>query len=136
MTDVFISYSRDDQSTARKFAEGLQAEGLSVWWDQTLRMGDAYDEVTEKALREARAVVVLWSRNSVASRWVRAEATIADRAGTLLPVMIEACDRPVMFELRQTADLVAWQGDRRDPRWLAFVEGLRGPERSGREEER
>jgi len=59
MSEVFLSYSREDQATARRFAEALQQEGFGVWWDQTLRSGEAYDEVTEKALKSARAVVVL-----------------------------------------------------------------------------
>jgi hypothetical protein len=50
---------------------------------------------------------------------VRSEATIADRNKTLVPVTIEPCDRPVMFELMQTADLTHWQGDPGDPAWLA-----------------
>lgn len=62
MPDVFLSYSREDQSIARRFAEALGQEGFSVWWDQSLRSGDAYDKVTEQALRDAKAVVVLWSR--------------------------------------------------------------------------
>lgn len=123
--DVFLSYSREDQATANQFADALGRAGFAVWWDQTLRSGEAYDEVTEQALRSAKAVVVLWSQKSVASRWVRAEATIADRAGTLVPAMIEPCQRPVMFELRQTADLSGWHGDATDPRWLAFVKDLR-----------
>lgn len=123
--DVFLSYSREDQAVARRFAEAFEREGLGVWWDATLRSGDAYDEVTERALRNARAVVVLWSPRSVASRWVRAEATIANRSGTLVPVMIEACERPVMFELTQTADLSSWAGSTRDPDWQSFLADLR-----------
>ncbi len=121
MPDIFLSYSRADQARARHFADGFQKQGLSVWWDVTLRSGEAYDEVTEAALRSARAVVVLWSKTSVASRWVRAEATIADRNGTLVPVMIEACERPVMFELTQSADLALWRGEETDPAWQRFL---------------
>lgn len=124
MSDVFLSYSRENQETARLFAEALQRAGLSVWWDDTLSAGEAYDEVTERALEGAKAVVVLWSKASVASRWVRAEATSADRNGTLVPVMIEACKRPIMFELRQTADLSHWKGDMHDSAWQRFVAGL------------
>lgn len=125
MPDVFLSYSREDQDRARRFAEALQADGLTVWWDTELRSGEAYDQVTEQALRDARAVVVLWSTRSVGSRWVRAEATLADRNRTLVPAMIEPCERPIMFELTQTADLTAWDGDRRDPKWQAFVKDVR-----------
>ena len=125
MSDIFLSYNREDATTAKRFADAFVAEGLEVWWDTALRSGEAYDEVTEEALRGAKAVVVLWSPRSVVSRWVRAEATIADRSKTLVPVMIEPCERPVMFELTMTAPLEHWQGDVRDPAWRAFVEDVR-----------
>ncbi|MGH6786376.1 MAG: TIR domain-containing protein [Novosphingobium sp.] len=121
MPDIFLSYNREDQAVARRFAEGFEHAGLSVWWDVTLRSGEAYDEVTEAALRGAGAVVVLWSPRSVVSRWVRAEATLADRAGTLVPAMIEPCERPIMFELTQTAELGHWQGGDEDSAWRAFL---------------
>lgn len=125
MADIFLSYNREDQARARQFAEAFEAEGFSVWWDVTLRSGEAYDQVTEAALREARAVVVLWSPRSVQSRWVRAEATVADRCRTLMPAMIEPCDRPIMFELTQTADLSHWRGDQADPAWVQFAIDVR-----------
>jgi TolB-like protein len=125
MPDVFLSYSREDQATARRFADAFAAEGLDVWWDVTLRSGEAYDEVTEAALKSAKAVVVLWSGVSVASRWVRSEATLADRRGVLAPAMIEACERPIMFELTQTADLAHWKGEPDEPGWRAFVDDVR-----------
>ena len=131
MPDIFLSYNREDQTVARRFAEAFHAEGLEVWWDATLRSGEAYDEVTETALKTAKAVVVLWSPRSVVSRWVRAEATLADRNKTLLPATIEACDRPIMFELTQTADLTHWAGDRGDVAWRAFVDDVRRLVQSG-----
>ncbi len=123
--DVFLSYARDDQTTARKFAEALEREGLAVWWDVALRSGDAYDETMERALKAAKAVVVLWSKASVQSRWVRSEATLADRNKTLVPAMIEPCERPIMFELTQTAELAHWQGDPADRAWMTFLADVR-----------
>lgn len=125
MADIFLSYNREDQTVARRFAEAFGQCGFSVWWDTTLRVGEAYDEVTEAALRGAKAVVVLWSSRSVVSRWVRSEATLANRANTLVPVMIEPCDRPIMFELTQTANLMNWQGNTDDDVWCAFAEEVR-----------
>jgi TolB-like protein/predicted Zn-dependent protease len=81
--------------------------------------------VTETALRTAKAVVVLWSPRSVVSRWVRAEATLADRNKTLVPCTIEPCDRPIMFELTQTAELSHWQGEPTDKAWQAFLDDVR-----------
>jgi TolB-like protein len=125
MADIFLSYTREDQATAQRFAEAFEAQGFSVWWDVTLRSGEAYDQVTEEALRTAKAVVVLWSKKSAVSRWVRAEATLADRNRTLVPATIEPCERPIMFELTQTADLSRWSGRSSDPAWLAFLADVR-----------
>jgi TolB-like protein len=123
--DIFLSYTREDQATAQRFAEAFEAQGFTVWWDVTLRSGEAYDTVTEEALRTAKAVVVLWSKRSVASRWVRAEATLADRNRTLVPATIEPCERPIMFELTQTADLSRWAGDGHNRAWRAFLADVR-----------
>jgi TolB-like protein len=125
MPDIFLSYSREDLARARHFAQGFEREGLTVWWDQALDTGVAFDRVTEKALEEARAVVVLWSRHSVESRWVRSEATLADDHGKLIPVSIEPCKRPIMFHLTQTADLSHWKGDPEDASWRELVSSLR-----------
>jgi len=87
VTDIFLSYNREDQNRAKLFAEAFERQGLKVWWDVGLTPGEAYDEVPETALRTAKAFVVLWSKKSVASRWVRAEATLADHNKTLVPGM-------------------------------------------------
>ena len=125
MANIFLSYSRDDRPRAQIIAEALEAEGLKVWWDKVLRAGQTYDEVTENMLREADVVVVLWSETSVKSKWVRAEATLGQRHCELIPVMIEAAERPIMFELIQTADLIDWAGDRSDEHWINFVADIR-----------
>ena len=125
MPDIFLSYNREDQARAKVFAEAFERDGFSVWWDVALRSGEAYDEVTEAALRAAKAVVVLWSKKSVASRWVRAEATLAERTKTLVPAMIEPCERPIMFELTQTAELSHWGGLPNDKAWLSFLADVR-----------
>jgi len=110
---------------ARRFADAFRAEGFDVWWDNALQTGEVFDEAIETALRASKAVVVLWSPSSVVSRWVRAEATVADNNNAFLPVTIKACRRPVIFELTQTADLSHWKGSRKDPAWRALVDDAR-----------
>lgn len=51
--DVFLSYSHADRDTVRRFAAAFEAEGLEVWWDNSLRSGESFDEKIEQALRQA-----------------------------------------------------------------------------------
>lgn len=122
--DIFLSYSNKDQARAAMIADHLSEEGFSVWWDPGIYAGETYDDVIAAHLYAAKVVVVLWSPRSVASRWVRAEATYAVERGTLVPVYIEACDPPVSFVLVQTANLSGWEGDRTAAPWQMIVSGL------------
>jgi hypothetical protein len=47
MSDIFISYKREEQATARKLASALENEGWTVWWDPKLRAGENFDDAIE-----------------------------------------------------------------------------------------
>src|SRR5499433_4446032 len=102
MSDIFISYKREEQAIARKLADALEDEGRSVWWDPKLRAGEHFDDVIEKALNEAKCVIVLWSSLSVNSEYVKAEATEAFEQKKLVPVKIEYINLPFRFKRVQT----------------------------------
>ena len=65
MADIFVSYAREDIERAARIGEFLAARGFSVWWDRELTAGDRFATVVQDALAQAKAVVVLWSKNSV-----------------------------------------------------------------------
>ena len=109
--NVFISYARDDRERARMLARALEAAGWSVWWDTRIRAGQTFDEVIERELETADSVVVLWSRQSIVSEWVKNEASAALDRGVLVPARIDDIKPPLAFRRRQTADLVGWTGD-------------------------
>ena len=124
VSDVYLSFDESDSAVAQRFAAQLTQHGLSVCWEQAERGEGAYDGAREAQLKAARAVIVLWSPQSAASRLVRAEAALADRRKNILPVTIVPCERPIMFELIQTADLSQWQGGGDDPGWVRFLDDL------------
>ena len=116
MADVFVSYSRQDKARAAQFVQLLEGYGWDVFWDQETRAGTIWPKVLEDELGLARCLLVLWTANSVASRWVRIEAYEALQNDKLLPVRLENVKPPMEFRQTQTFDLLGWTGDPNDPR--------------------
>jgi hypothetical protein len=129
--DVFISYAKGDRSRAAELASLLETKGWSVWWDRDIPPGRTFDDVIEEALTNARSVVVLWSAESVKSRWVRAEASAAAERGALVPALIEPTTIPLEFRRLEAADLTNWQADRDNPELQQLIETLDVRMRSG-----
>lgn len=124
MPDVFISYAREDRDRARLLAEKLQDRGWSLWWDRKIVAGQAFDETIEQQLQTAKSVVVLWSRHSIGSEWVRNEAGLASERDVLVPALIDDVKQPLEFRRRHAADLTRWTGDPTDPEFQALCEGI------------
>ena len=114
-TDVFISYSHEDQAFVTRLVSSLEAEGFSVWWDHTIPPGRTWDTFIANAIANAKCCVVVWSPSSLNSDWVKEEATLAK--GRLLPVAIEGASPPMGFQRIQTANLSGWRGDPRHAQW-------------------
>jgi tetratricopeptide (TPR) repeat protein len=113
MTSVFLSYHRADADRAQSIALALEKAGHSVWWDAHIKGGAQYSKEIEEALEQAEAVVVLWSKLSIESAWVRDEAAAGRDTGRLVPVLIDATHPPLGFRQYQNIDLSAWRGGRR-----------------------
>ena len=109
MADIFVSYATEDRERARSVAQALEARGWDVWWDREIPLGRLYDDAIEQALAAAGCAIVLWSKTSVASEWVRSEASEAKRRGILVPVFLDTIDPPLAFRLLQGADLTTWE---------------------------
>jgi len=103
--DVFLSYAREDLSTVKALVSDIEAEGLTVFWDRHIQLGQQWSDVLDRALREARVVIVVWSTASVKSTWVKAEATEAMTLGRLIPLRIDNATIPMPFGQVQTADI-------------------------------
>lgn len=112
---IFLSYSREDQSHALKAIALLEEAGLKVWWDGLLEGGENYLPTTEAALENATCVLVLWSKISVDSHWVRDEAQSGRERRCLVPVSIDGAQPPLGFRQFQTIDASGWSGKSNTP---------------------
>ena len=111
MVDVFVSYARRDYARVAPLVAALQAEGWSVWWDPEISPGEEFDALISEALESALSVLVVWTPNSVGSRWVRGEARDASDRGVLVPVRFGNAKLPIDFRAVHTIDLDDWNED-------------------------
>jgi hypothetical protein len=124
MNDIFISYAREDRERAKAIAAVFEAQGWSVWWDRNIPPGRSFDQVIEEALSAARCVVVLWSKSSTTSDWVKTEAGEGLARKILVPVRLEELNLPLEFRRLQTVDLSQWKGDAADPEMSGFLQAV------------
>jgi len=117
MSEVFISYARQAEAAALRFADALRAQGYAVWRDDELPPHRLYADVIEERLKDARAVLVIWSADAVKSDWVRAEADVARAAGKLVQLSVDGSIPPLPFNQIQCDDLSGWSGDPTAPPW-------------------
>src|SRR5580698_8554360 len=128
MTDVFVSYKRENLAAVGSLVEALRAEGVGVWWDQDIPPNAAWEATIEAALAAAKLVIVAWSPAAVASENVKAEARWARTQGRLLQVFVEPCEPPLFFGERQGVDLKGWSGGAADPAFRTLLQAVRaGP---------
>ncbi|HSG35093.1 MAG TPA: TIR domain-containing protein [Sphingomonadaceae bacterium] len=141
MSEIFISYARPNEAIARTTADALRIAGYNVWRDDELPAHRAYSDVIEERIREAKAVLVLWSADAARSQWVRAEADAAREAGTLVQISLDGSLPPMPFNQIQCADLAGWNGDTRAPGWskvmgsIASLAGSASPQLDARSAE-
>lgn len=95
--EVFLSHSSQDKDIADSIAETLRKHGIPVWYSQTNILGAQqwHDEIGE-ALKRCDWFIVVLTRNSVRSMWVKREVMFAlnDNRFTdkIIPILYQPCD--------------------------------------------
>ena len=123
--NVFLSYAREDHAQAVRIVSALEARNYKVWWDGLLVGGAPFANVIEQALENAAVVVVLWSRVSVESHWVRDEAMRGRDRSCLVPATLDGTMPPLGFRQYQLIDLSLWRGKQDAPEIAALEYAIR-----------
>lgn len=110
MARLFLSYARDDTALATMLVHALERGGHEVWWDALIEGGTRYSRSIDEALNAADAVIVLWSKRSIDSDWVRDEAAIGRDRHRLVPLTLDGSSPPIGFRQIQTIDISRWHG--------------------------
>lgn len=124
MTDVFISYKKEDAARVAPIARGLAQAGYEVWWDHNIPPGRSYREVIGAQLQTAKCVIVVWSKLSVDGQWVLDEADAGKQRNVLLPMFIDDVEIPYGFRQIEAARLTGWTGDPADHEWTSVLSSV------------
>lgn len=101
--DVFISYKREERALTDAVIKALHKAGYTAVTDLNISKNEDFSDSIDAMIRSARMTLVLWTKASAQSLWVRREARRAldlEKSGTgnkYLGVMLEdvALDLPL-----------------------------------------
>ena len=120
-----MSYARADKARVAPLVAALQAQGWSVWWDPAISPGQEFDLRIAEELENSSAVMVVWTANSVQSRWVRGEARDGADRGILIPVRLGAVPLPIDFRAIHTTELDDVADPAQNPKFQEVIQALR-----------
>ena len=121
---VFISYARVDRPRVAPIADALTTAGYDVWWDAMIDGGAEFARTIEDKLTASDAALVVWSKASVGSDWVRDEAAYARDRKRLVPISLDGTEPPLGFRQYHAIDLSKWPGGAGDPELSAVLRGV------------
>jgi TIR domain len=112
---VFLSFKTEEKDFAEQLKSALDQKGYVVWWQEEIQCGEEWHGEIDKAVSDAAAIVVLWSKKSILSPWVRHEASQAIVRGVYTPVRIEPMTIGSPYDRIQATDLFDWHGESSHP---------------------
>jgi hypothetical protein len=121
---LFISYSHEDKPVAKQVAEALSQRGYEVFWDAKIPPGMTFDTYIFENLQGSNAVIVLWSKHSIDSDYVKEEAEYAKHHRMLVPLNIDGTDLPFGFTRIQATDISGWHGPMQEGQWQTVVDSI------------
>jgi adenylate cyclase len=93
---VFVSHSSQDLKIANLITTELNECGIETWYSVSIVPAENYVEAIQAGLMKSDWIIVIVSRNSIKSDWVKAEVQTGLRdprfRGRILPIQIDASE--------------------------------------------
>lgn len=111
---VFICHSSTDKPFVKRLEKRLLTDGIDTWVDHLeIRIGDSIHDKINEGLSKSDFLIIVLSKASIESRWVREELNSAasleklNRKGVfILPLLLEHCNVPPLLLDRRYANFV------------------------------
>jgi hypothetical protein len=108
---IFISYNRSDTHFVDWLARALVMRRHNIWLDRwEMNIGDSLIAKIQAALTESDAILIVLSKNSVASEWCKKELNaglvreLEEKRVLVLPCVIDDCEIPLFLKEKLYAD--------------------------------
>ncbi|NJK28276.1 MAG: toll/interleukin-1 receptor domain-containing protein [Coleofasciculaceae cyanobacterium SM2_3_26] len=116
MTQVFLSYAREDKDVMEKVRRSLQREGITVWTNTTdIQTGQDFQQAIRRGIEEADNLVYLLSPESLQSKYCQEELEYAlslnKRVIPIRAKQIAAAELPDILRNLHFVDLTDNQGE-------------------------
>jgi hypothetical protein len=126
--DVFISYARVDADEARAIRDKLAALGLGVFFDtEGIDTGEEFPVIIDRAVKNAKCVLGLWSRRAFDGRWVRIESRIGLDQRKLVAATIDGMrpeELPAEFYNVNVTSLAEFHGEDSHEGWRRILRAI------------
>jgi len=107
LTKVFLSYSIKDKTNAKRLAYYLERNGVTVWYDEfEIKLGQNIIEKIDKGLKESDYILILLSKDSLASKWVTYEIrNFVNQNKKIVTILLDDVEIPSYIMNSYTIDL-------------------------------
>jgi YVTN family beta-propeller protein len=125
---IFISYSKRDAEFALQLAADLEDAGHEIWIDREIEGGQQWRRTIEKAVQDSVAMIVVISKNSIKSRWVQHEGSVAYGLGkSLYPILLDEIEGENPFVWMDEIQWVDFANNPYKEGFRQLLEGLTPP---------
>lgn len=93
-SDIFVSYSRQDENIVVQFCKLFNAKKITVWRDkEKILYGERFDKKIQEAIRNCKVVVFFSSNFANDSKYVEQEIMYANQKNkTIVTIKLDDCD--------------------------------------------